>query len=292
MTEVTQVRKTYETPFVLNADKLTRILGIIQDRLAEHSDSSPPTFDVTMRDDKRISLTGAQQLLALDNLVANPIVALDIKAGSYPLPHRVSIDFGSGYRRHIALSVASPDHRWATHVFGELDEQIERTATPTWAHKIKDSPLPPIILGIFAGLLVTTLLVTGGASSPPPPLTPQQAQELLQRVQHARTDTEKLDLLLEPRVRELENLTKGARPARPLPVVRILFLALPVLLLAGVAWYTLLFCYPRSVFAWGDMQTHYQALVSRRRGLWALVILALATGILGNLFVASLPALR
>jgi len=51
-------------------------------------------------------------------------------------------------------------------------------------------------------------------------------------------------------------------------------------------------CYPWAVFVWGDIEQHYTALLARRKSLWTVIVSALIIGVLTNLFVASIPALR
>jgi hypothetical protein len=74
--------------------------------------------------------------------------------------------------------------------------------------------------------------------------------------------------------------------------LRGVFIALPALVLMITLWHMIAACYPWAVFAWGDYGEHYNSLLARRKMLGGVVVAALFIGIVANLFVASIPAVR
>lgn len=65
-------------------------------------------------------------------------------------------------------------------------------------------------------------------------------------------------------------------------------LLVPALLTILSLAYLIKYCYPGSVFLWGDFIEHYNAIIERRKFVWNAIVISLLVGILGNLFVFGL----
>jgi hypothetical protein len=297
--QVALVEKSYDTPFVLDSSKLSRIVAIAEERLTEAKVTVAGKFEVLLASGRRALLDHQEDLYRLDNTVNDRVTNLLFHAGSQEPPSSsfIEVEFGPSYRGDISLAVASADPGWALRVFAELDEQVERTKAPSWVHSLR-SYIPFIV---FGALLIFIFLVAAFYSPrlfnddrPSWSPAPSEIRELLARAGNATSDSSRLALLLEIRRRELAAQivpTTNRHPKIP-SLPRELFQVLPLLIIVGATGYVIIYCYPRHVFAWGDIAGSYATLVARRNWLWSVVIIALILGILGNLFVSSLTFLR
>jgi len=293
--QVALVEKAYDTAFVLDSSKLSRIVAIAEERLTEAKITVAGKFEVLMASGRRALLDHQEDLYRLDNTVNDRVTNLLFHAGSQEPPSSsfIEVEFGPSYRGDISLAVASADPGWALRVFAELDEQVERTRAPSWVHSLR-SYIPFIAIGTLLTLIILAAVfyprrffTTDRPSWSP---APSEIRELLARADHATSDSSRLALLLEIRRRELAAQIVPATDRYPkissLP--RELFQVLPLLIIIGATGYMVIYCYPRRVFAWGDIAENYANLVARRYWLWSAVIIALILGIVGNLFVSSL----
>lgn len=299
--ETTYFSKEYSEPFVLDRGKLSRMVTILEKKRTTSSDQPAPSFEVVFQNNKRIVLHSIQDVLALDNSLGNPIVSLAIDLEG-PTPNDAkakpfmvtNLRFGSGRLDNISLRVVSYDNRVATEVFAELEEQVDRAVVSSWVAKsVKSGQLA---LVAFFGLVLTAVVFAATFVQKETPTLPATDRAELQRLlTQARSDSEKIDALVQAQLGEL----KVSQRSDDLDInwstilsLRTVFIALPVLVLVITVIYLILTCYPWAVFAWGDWEQKYNALVARRKTLIGVVLTTLILGIMAGLFVASIPPVR
>lgn len=288
--EPTLLRKAYSSAFVLDAAKLSRILTILEQRAGDPPSSGVVTFSARLRDGKELELSSSQDVLALDNTVKNPIDSLRINLtpADWYRP-TATIRFESDRSDNVGVTVGHDNGKEANELFAELEEQVERTFSTGFIHTLKrlDAFLLFAIVSAFLAVLAGLAL----PSLTPPSLPYAQASSLSNLFSSARTDTEKLDALIAAQRAQLSLISAPARISGFF-TLRILFIALPVVVLLFALGYMVVTCYPRAVFAWGDYEEHFKTLSARRNIVITVVAATLVLGVLTNLFVASLPALR
>lgn len=300
-TEPTILRKSYSQPYVLDRGKLSRMLTIVEQRLTEAAVPYSAGFEVTLKNEKKLLLRSAQDLFALDNSVKNPIRVLRIS-----IPHAeqddapvsggsVTVRFDSDRESNISIGVRSLSVKVATELFAELEEQVDRTIVTNWILKYIKSGrifmMMALVLAVFAPIGFS--MVTARSNRP---LSSADTAELEKLLTSAQTEVDKIDALVQVKIRELNT----SRPRASLLSVdwatmlslRGAFIALPLVVLIVTLLYMVIACYPWAVFAWGDYEQHYKSLVGRRKTLGAVIVGALVIGIMANLFVASVPPIR
>jgi hypothetical protein len=65
-------------------------------------------------------------------------------------------------------------------------------------------------------------------------------------------------------------------------------IVVPTLIVFAAFAYVYYKCYPLAAFLWGDAEDWYKKILSQRRLIWSSIIIALAVGILANLFLLGL----
>ncbi len=300
--------KSYEFSYVLNRGKLSRILEILEEHGAaesktpegdevllsggkvKYSFSAPRIYEqsIVVHFAQGLSRTGhsGTELFALDNTARNPIQGLRIhaeKAGSF----EARLHFDSTKLRSLTLEVWSATPQLADTLFASLDEQIERTEERAlgarlkaiaWGHGMSFLVAPLMAIAVF----LTMIQVADNAGV--------AKLKLLEQARSASTDSERIAFLFERERQALEQSlsTESTSLSIQLPSRRALAIFLPALILLGLVWYLLSRCYPKAVFAWGDMEAVHEALVSKRRNIWTGVILAFFVSIVASIFVLGL----
>lgn len=270
------------------------MLTIIEQYYVDEQVGFAPEYAVTLKNGKNLVLRTAQDLFALDNSIKNPIQALSIGAQA---PEdstdetRTNLDFDSDRRVNISLVVVSPNTKWATELFAELEEQIDRTITNSWITRLKSLRFELVVSVLM--MLVLSLILPMALRNRNP-VSSSEAVELRSILGSAKSDSERLTALVTVKMRELQHQSSDGSSVdwSALVSVRAAFIALPILLLIGTLTYMVAACYPWAVFSWGDYEQHFVSLVARRRTLWTVIVASLVLGILTNLFVVSLPSLH
>ncbi len=281
--------KSYSSPFVLDKGKLVRISSVLQADTDANS-GGQSKYTVTFRTGRRVALSSVDDVISLDNSSADPVTALEIESSRAGT--NASITFRRGVFSDVSFHIYSGDNKLANQLYGELDEQLERTRVKTLMPRVAGttSKLTLTVATIVILLLGFLTIVLG------PPESENQSfnMALRQRALAARTDSEKLQIILDKTLRDLqpnEPSRRGTIDRFPF-TGRALFMALPVAIVWSVFMYMVWTCYPWAVFAWGDGEQRYNDIVRRRQMLWTVVVVAILLGIVSNLFVASLPSLR
>jgi hypothetical protein len=300
------VTNSFTSAFLLDRPKLTRILTILEDRFREAGLEFNPVFEVTHANGKQLKLTSVEDLFSLDNPVRNSIKELEITSvalkvstddGQYLsdedrriMQCRIKYDSSSMYNIYLSVK-AQKSPKLSNQIFAELEEQIERTFLRSWVYKYVKGPLVSVIWS-FVGLVG---LVVGALYLIVPPDVDvslnnrsPEVQMLLEKAKHANTTDEKVDFLFEYQAKQIELIAQPPNKSTNLSrllTMRNLFILLPLLIIVGCIMYVVRNCYPRAGFLWGDYESHYNDLMSRKKAVWTVVIISLLVGIVGNLFV-------
>lgn len=298
-----RIHKEYEHHFLLEPTKLSRIVGTIQQRLADHTGATQhDKFEVFFAGNRREEMTTVDEVLALDNSRRNRIKRLLLTCSSSPLgasrpEHEVVVDFASpktdshssgSSATVVAISVQSDAAGWASRTLSEVEEQVERT----WLHHLP--PLAALLAALFGLLLV--VLVVLGSQVPSLGIGPRSDTMWLKNAdldrieamlgqERALTDAE----LREVSAMQLRNILE-ARGPKPSPQAnkRALFLVVPLIAVVACIIALIATCYPRVVFLWGDEVERYSSTLQRRKTIWGIIIAVAIVGVLSRLFFEGL----
>jgi hypothetical protein len=303
------VKKTYQRAFILEPTKLTRLVGVIHERLEDHPcDNQSDTFEVFLSDNSVELLRSLEEVLALENSKKHKIKRVLITSKSIQDGNDqdlVTLDFDSkavdqnnkNMSSKISVVVQGQSASWANRTLSEIEEQLERTRReglgPVGAALIVIATLIPTVV-----LLVTSLpnKRPGARGLPDSPETRLWlTDEDLDRVQEMLKRDPQLsdEQIREINTRQLRNLLDKERPlaeARVGITRRRVFLIAPLVIIAIAGVYLLVACYPSAVFLWGDEIERYRNVRQRRTVVWTVIIGATVMGILTNLFSAGLSS--
>ena len=295
--EVTKVRKTFTSGFVLDKAKLTRMVSILEQRFIDEGLKFNPAFDIKLKNEKSIHLLTIDSLLSLDNAIKNTIEELNIevtdKSGGDSLACKVT--YNNDKDDNVILSIESSDTKLSNQLFAELEEQVDRTFVDTWVHRYVrfETLIMMPVLGVMSTVIL--LLIPSFLFGVPFSNEKGKLEQLASKAQGARTLEEKVDFIFEMQKREVIEKVDGMPPLFSSNLLNLnsLFIALPLAIVVGCIFYLFRYCYPRAVFLWGDYEEYYSRLKARRRTLWGAIMLSLVVGIIGNLFVLGVSkALR
>jgi hypothetical protein len=282
-----EIRNHFSAAFVLDKAKLTRIAAILSNRFERSGQAVHRDFEIGLSNGRTLSLSELDEVFALDNALKNPITSLTLTMDN---PHtsdpRIAarVSFDDARSDNISLGVRSTDPRVAQELFAELEEQVERTILPQRMPKLFGDPswiLMTVAVGALFLLINSMRRIVSQKED--------EVRKLLIPPTGTPTLDEKVTFIYEYTLRETKKVVGADVHLFPdLFTLTNLFLALPVLLIAGCIAYMVLYCYPKIVFAWGDWEDHYARLISRRKTLWTIIILSLIVGVVSSLFVSSL----
>jgi hypothetical protein len=254
---MTQLHKEYDQAFVLEPTKLTRLVSIIHERLADHANTSThDTFDVFLTGGRREGMTTLDDVLALDNSKRRKIQRLVILSSASTAvaarpEHEIQVDFAgpkasstttTDGSKVVAISVRSEAAGWSSRVLSEVEEQVERT------RQRLGRPLIALVALLSVGLVVLTSQFVSLRLAPEP-----------QRMWLGKADLDRLEVMLAERPtltgedlreiasRQLRNILDAERPRRAPPAAparRALFIAVPLAVVLGCALVLLTSCYP------------------------------------------------
>jgi len=281
----------YTSPFVLDGAKLTRILTVLEGRFTSAGAAFNPAFRVTLRNGKNLRVAALSALLALDNTLKNPVSSLEIVASTDQLGAAVTFD--DTERNNIVVAVRGADPKVVGELFAEVEEQVERAMVRGWVPKllggawsITELLLPLVLVGGLVAAAGT--FIFSGSERLTVGLTKAAADEARRGLTGIRTVEDKINWLFEVERKKIElSATESEMDLAKFATWPNFFLALPILIAVGCVIYMARTCYPRAVFVWGDWDEHYGNIVSKRRAVWGLIVLALVVGIVSSLFVTS-----
>ncbi|MGA2958608.1 MAG: hypothetical protein ABSF48_23135 [Thermodesulfobacteriota bacterium] len=291
-----RVSKRIRSVFLLDASKLGRLLSVVESKFKELGGVTQ-RFQVTMHSGKNLSVNSVDHVLSQDNAVKNPINELSIAVATPDGSSEALVDFDRE-DSEIEIRVSSPNVKWGSEMFGEIEEQVDRTLVQSWVYTLRGlRTLRFLILIGLATTVLTFIITTFVHDSGPSPqlaqrllLSPEDVQRLEKMGRAAQSGEQRVAFLFDFHMAQLSALASRARSASPLAQLSGLgwpavLVALPFAIILAASWYLFARCYPGSVFAWGDYADHLKALIERRRFLWSAIVIALVIGVVGNLAV-------
>lgn len=302
--EMRQIHKEYKNAFVLEPTKLTRLVGVIHERLADHKQVEvKDRFELFYGRNGREELDQLEHVLAIENSPRRRVQRLVITCSGTPggegrPEHEISIDFAAipfaakpdSSDRVVNVAVRSDDSGWASRTLSEVEEQLERS----WVSHVGPA------LGILGVLLFLLVLVVPHLPSEQVSKTSQDLSRVmwlapadLDRIEQIVNQGDPItdDQLREIWTRQLSNLLDDRRP-KPSPDRTedrraLLLIAAPGLAMVGSV-VVLMGCYPRSVYLWGDEIGRHARLLRRRKVAWGVIASIAVTGVGANLFTKAL----
>jgi hypothetical protein len=290
-----RLSKRIRSVFLLDPSKLGRLLNVIENKFKDLGEVTQH-YHVTLQSGRDLAVNSADHVLDQDNAVRNPINQLSMLIATVNGASEAMVNFDRE-DSEIDIRVSSPNVKWAAELFGEIEEQVERTLVHSWVYALKSSREGwlSIISLIVAGSMAITMAfslqdISGPSDEKRLLLTSQNVQRLGEMVRAAKTMEDRVAFLTEFHTAQLQALAQ--REARISPLVGLsmpgwqaALVALPVIIALIAAWYLFARCYPGSVFAWGDYADHFKTLVERRKFLWNAIVMAVAIGLVTNFAV-------
>jgi hypothetical protein len=296
MTSPAVVKHEFSSPFLLDKSKISRMIDIIANKFKAHGFQPSLSFDVTLQNGKKVSLTLLDELLSLDNAVHNSISVLIIRVNDLnndPNKNfRVSIHYDNDKRDNVVAQVESTESGVALQLFAELEEQIERTLLKNWAYSMMKRDFFTTFAAIF---MIPVMLLAIGSSIwqlSSSNIEKRATEMLIGKYSEATTQEEKINFLFDYTMEQIKSEQSKSTPNEfdldRFLTLQTLFIVLPILIVVGTLIYIFTKCYPYANFLWGDYEEHYTQIISRRSTLWNLVIGSILLGIIGNLFVMGI----
>jgi hypothetical protein len=283
------LERTVLGEFALDLSKLQRIVSIISSAFSGISHEL--TLVATLKNQKRISTHDLQELATIDNAIANPITRLEIEAKSEAEKKNCSIAFRSedvDFISGVPIIIQSNDVAWASSLFSELEEQVERTILRDQVSKYRQSKilrrLVPLTIVILIGLLSMFFMFRSISS-----LTPNESElsTLRQLSRTAQSNDQKIDFLVAFSKYQMEKTGSLAKSGFPFSFDLFTFAffigASPFIIGTILVAFALFTCYPGSVFLWGDYNDYYLSLIKRRSQIWNTLVIVLLIGLIINL---------
>jgi hypothetical protein len=278
------IHTPFDQPFVLDKAKLTRIVGIVLDRLPGLTVFITPV----MSNKAHVHLQSLDELFAMDNTRTNPITELRLVFNNVAEKAKVvEIVFRSGARCRVSMAIGGVASNAASQLSAELQEQFERTFVRDWKGRIRHYSFP--IFSLIALCLMSFILIsesrnkinvaTGAFST-------EEMDRLQDDIRSASNIERKVDVLLEIESTRLSNraaLVASDSLSRYL-TRKTLLVGIPLVVIIVVAGYMLIFLYPVGIFVWGDFEEYYQKILERRKFCFGVVI----AGVVINLLAAAL----
>jgi hypothetical protein len=294
-------RKTFKSPFLLEKSKLTRLLEAVKARFEQAALPAHLLFQVQLRGQKLIQTASLDEVLAIDNSSKSRIEDLyvtcgDTETSDTPRNHIITVDFDGSPPASIEVGVRGKDSAWVNETFAAIEEQVERTLQRSVLTRLSYSKAltSALLVGVFlAGIAIYVDLMYSHAPTKLTNnmwLTDQDLKELEPQLSNGNNlSADKTADILSRQIRNVAKVRKEPPAIVPMLVQRrTIFVLGPCLLVLTALGYLYFKCYPFAVFLWGDAEDWYKEIVTRRNIIWTGILIALAVGVLGNLFVLGL----
>jgi hypothetical protein len=297
-------RKYFRSPFIVEKSKLTRLLEVIDAKFEKDDLPTHHEFEVHLHGQKVIETTSIEHVFALDNSQKSRIERLSLSStsndraaeSSHRAPSRALLaEFDGQGRASITLVVKGDDSTWVSEAFSAAEEQIERTLERSIFTRLSYNQTAVFSLFAIAVILGVSLTFAATSSIAPTQLTnsmwltdtdlqelqPVQPDGSLTKEKAAEVVTRQIHNVTDFRKRRQSLLARATQP-------RFILIVVPTLIVFAAFAYVYYKCYPHAVFLWGDTEDWYKKILSQRRFIWSSIIIALAVGILANLFLLGL----
>jgi uncharacterized membrane protein len=289
----------YESTFVLDVSKMSRLLNVIEERFKDLGKGIVRLFKIETRKGKSFSASNVEAILGHDNAIKNPITSCTIKFQDNNELNLCRIKFDRSDSQ-ISVQIYSLNQKWSNDLFAEVEEQIERTFVQNFIYKIKHQRLSEILVLLATALLFLALFVSmfimptsDSKKLQRNYLTASDIDLLQETSKNISTQSQKIDFLFDLHLRQLENLKKSHqgidskffKQIGEFFDFKMILVFLPIIVVFLCIIYLFTRCYPGSIFLWGDYKEYYKTIIEKRKFVWNTIIIALITGVLGNLFV-------
>lgn len=291
-----EFRRTFNSVFILEPSKLTRLLSIIDNRLKKTSEDISVGFEVSTEKGKSIKTRSIDEVFKQDNPINNSLIDFEITYIDKDGKNMCSINYDREDSR-IRVYVSTEDAKEGNDLFAEIEEQIERSIVNSWVYNLKKQTSFDTFLFlpiIFAMLFV--LLIESNSTSENIKKTDylkKEDIEFLLKYSESKgiTTDKKIDFFYEYQLRRIKNINhKKSNVFEGFSMekffnIKFLILGLPVLIILGCLYYIFSKTYIGSIFLWGDYEDYYKSFIERRKFLWSTVVVSLILGVISNLFV-------
>ena len=298
------VRKEIESPFIVETSKLTRVVAVIEDTLAHHENLVQKwrfeAYLTGMRVEEAASL---EEIVELDNSARNRVYRLLIicSAGvpnAVTPDHEIQVDLDGRATKsrttttttttRMEVHVKSDDPGWASRTLAEIEEQVERMKNSRRGHAVA------LVIALFAlvGMFLVFLssAVDRGSVNQSLLLSDQDLDRVEQMLkEHPILTPEEHREIFSMEMRHALDYRGRRGSSTEISISRKkIFILLGLLLITGAALYLAAACYPSAVFLWGDATQWYEEVVSRRRFVWGVIIVAAVVSVVANFFVLGM----
>lgn len=294
-----KLHKSFDSIFLLEKSKLSRLLNIIEEKYKGSGLDPKSIFEITLKNGKKMSVHDIEYVLGHDNAVKNPITHFSLKYSCSINDDITECEvIYNKVMSSIDIFIESVNVKWANELFAEIEEQIERIIVKSFVYSfkrqiLKDPGLLVIIIGSIFGIITMSIVLTflqPQPSSGKDFLLNSDVQHILTLSKNAKSNDDKIGVIYEYYITRLTNINIKEKGVSFIDIfhkfdLKIILILLPLLIIVISGFYLFRYCYPGSIFLWGDYEDHYNDILNRRKIVSNTIIITLLIGIIGNLFV-------
>lgn len=294
------LNKSFGATFILEKSKLLRLLNIIEEKYKSIGKKPKSIFAIILKNGKQMGVNDIEHVLGHDNAIKNPIDFLGINYECHNEDDVIDCDITySISKSEIKVTVKSYNVRFANELFAEIEEQVERAIVKSWISNLKRTissdprRIAPLIVSIIMMLILIPIIIL---------VEPQQniyrnnflsnsdIQHILKLSEKVQTIDDKINLLYKYNMLQLDNIKNNTNLYSFKNIflkfdLKLIFILLPFFIIIFSFVYLLIYCYPGSLFLWGDYEDYYNRILNKRKFVFNTILVALFIGIIGSLFV-------
>ena len=294
------LNKSFGATFILEKSKLLRLLNIIEEKYKSIGKKPKSIFAIILKNGKQMGVNDIEHVLGHDNAIKNPIDFLGINYECHNEDDVIDYDITySISKSEIKVTVKSSNVRFANELFAEIEEQVERAIVKSWISNLKRTissdprRIAPLIVSIIMMLILIPIIIL---------VEPQQniyrnnflsnsdIQHILKLSEKVQTIDDKINLLYKYNMLQLDNIKTNTNLYSFKNIflkfdLKLIFILLPFFIIIFSFVYLLIYCYPGSLFLWGDYEDYYNRIQNKRKFVFNTILVALFIGIIGSLFV-------
>ena len=294
------LNKSFGATFILEKSKLLRLLNIIEEKYKSIGKKPKSIFAIILKNGKQMGVNDIEHVLGHDNAIKNPIDFLGINYECHNEDDVIDCDITySISKSEIKVTVKSSNVRFANELFAEIEEQVERAIVKSWISNLKRTissdprRIAPLIVSIIMMLILIPIIIL---------VEPQQniyrnnflsnsdIQHILKLSEKVQTIDDKINLLYKYNMLQLDNIKTNTNLYSFKNIflkfdLKLIFILLPFFIIIFSFVYLLIYCYPGSLFLWGDYEDYYNRILNKRKFVFNTILVALFIGIIGSLFV-------
>ena len=294
------LNKSFGATFILEKSKLLRLLNIIEEKYKSIGKKPKSIFAIILKNGKQMGVNDIEHVLGHDNAIKNPIDFLGINYECHNEDDVIDCDITySISKSEIKVTVKGSNVRFANELFAEIEEQVERAIVKSWISNLKRTissdprRIAPLIVSIIMMLILIPIIIL---------VEPQQniyrnnflsnsdIQHILKLSEKVQTIDDKINLLYKYNMLQLDNIKTNTNLYSFKNIflkfdLKLIFILLPFFIIIFSFVYLLIYCYPGSLFLWGDYEDYYNRILNKRKFVFNTILVALFIGIIGSLFV-------